>query len=213
MASITAAVGTAIGTAVDTAVDTLPRMAGPHLGQSLRLWRTLRRVKQSHAGELLGVSQATVSRWESGTLVPDGDEQAAIRQLMQAGLDSAADRELARLVNNSAGSVHLVCDLTHRLLALSAGRERDFGRPRADVLGTSLWPYASDEIRTAEATLADLGWFEPSPPALELTTRANRSSEVRIFASRFRWVRFQLSDGSFARLVDTIAYERPGPVA
>ncbi|MDZ5647188.1 helix-turn-helix transcriptional regulator [Nitrospirillum sp. BR 11828] len=190
-------------------IDTLPRIAGPHLGRSLRLWRTLRRMKQTHAGELLGVSQATVSRWESGALTPDAGEQAAIRQLMQAGLDSAADRELARLVNNSTGPVHLVCDLTHRLLAVSARRERDFGRPRAEVLGTSLWPYASDEIRAAEATLADWGWFEPAPPELVITTRANRSPEVRIHASRFRWVRFQLSDGSFARLVDTIAYDDP----
>ncbi|TWB62209.1 helix-turn-helix transcriptional regulator [Nitrospirillum viridazoti] len=178
-----------------------------HLGPSLRLWRTLRRMKQSHVGELLGVSQATVSRWESGAQAPDADEQTAIRLLMRAGLDSAADRELARLVNQSAGAVHLVCDLTHILLALSPARERDFGRARAELLGTSLWPYATEDIVAAEATLPDMGWFEAAPPALELTTRANRSAEVPIHASRFRWVRFQLSDGTFARLVDTIAYD------
>ncbi|MBB6249550.1 helix-turn-helix domain-containing protein [Nitrospirillum iridis] len=179
----------------------------PHLGPSLRMWRTLRRMKQMHVAELLGVSQATVSRWESGALAPDADEQTAVRRLMRAGLDSAADRELARLVSQSSGAVHLVCDLTHTLLALSPARERDFGRPRADLIGTSLWPYASEDIVAAEARLPDLGWFEPAAPALELTTRANHSTDLPIRPSRFRWVRFQLSDGTFARLVDTIAFE------
>src|SRR5207344_2186269 len=88
------------------------------LGRSLYRWRALRRIKQQHAAELLGVSQATISRWENGQLPPDEHEQLRLRTLMQARLDSAADRELARLVNHSSAAVHLVCDLTHRLLAL-----------------------------------------------------------------------------------------------
>ncbi|WP_371350758.1 helix-turn-helix domain-containing protein, partial [Salmonella sp. M265] len=37
------------------------------LGPALRRWRLLHRVKQTHAAELLGVAQSTISRWESGT--------------------------------------------------------------------------------------------------------------------------------------------------
>ena len=44
------------------------------LGAALRRWRVLRRIKQQHAGELLGVSQASVSRWENGRQLPDPDE-------------------------------------------------------------------------------------------------------------------------------------------
>lgn len=176
------------------------------LGQSLRRWRTLRRIKQAHAGTLLGVSQATLSRWENGALAPDEDEQARLRALMQARLDSAADHELARLVNLSSTPMHLVCDLTHRLLALSPAREQQCRLPRSALLGASLWRYASAEIVAAEQRLAGLDWFGPAPPAVELVTGSNHHTDVAIIPSRMRWVRFQLSDGSFARLVETLAF-------
>jgi transcriptional regulator with XRE-family HTH domain len=162
-------------------------------------------MKQHHAAELLGVSQTTISRWENGLQAPTPAEQSDIRRLMQARLDSAADRELARLVRQSTAEVHLICDLTHRLLDLSPARARMWSVPATDLLGTSLWRYASKEIVTAERNLPQAGWFEPAPPALELDTGANGSSVVRIRPSRLKWVRFQLSDGSFARLVQTVA--------
>lgn len=174
------------------------------LGAALRRWRTLRRIKQQHAGELLGVSQATISRWENGRQLPDPDEETALRELMHARLDSAAERELARLVEQSTRPVHLVCDLTHRLLALSPARERQCHVSRSQLLGRSLWRYASPEIVMAEARLAALDWFGPAPPALEFVTGPNHQAEVEIEPSRMRWVRFQLSDGSAARLVETL---------
>ena len=177
------------------------------LGRSLRIWRTLRRMKQAHAAELLGVSQTTISRWENGQQAPTPEEQSDIRRLMQARLDSAADRELARLVRMAGTDVHLICDLTHRLLALSPGRERCWTVSAAELVGTSLWRFASPEIVRAERHLPDAGWYEAAPPAVELDTGANDSDMVRIRPSRLRWVRFQLSDGSFARLVETVAWK------
>lgn len=180
------------------------------LGRSLQRWRTLRRIKQQHAADLLRVSQATISRWENGQLAPDPDEQWRLRELMQARLDSAADRELARLVSHSQAAVHLVCDHTHRLLALSPAREAQCGVPRSTLIGHSLWPYASPEIVAAEARLADWDWYSPAAPALEIRTGANHCTEISILPSLFRWVRFQLSDGSFARLVETLEHLEKG---
>jgi transcriptional regulator with XRE-family HTH domain len=180
------------------------------LGRSLRTWRTLRRIKQLHAAQLLGVSQATVSRWENGQTPPSLDEAERLRCLMAARLDSDADRVLARLVQQSAAPVHLICDLTHRLLAASRAREAQFKVPTSSLMGTSLWRYASEDIVRAEAQLADHGWFGPTPPAIEFHTGARESDELAIFACDMRWVRFQLSDGSFVRLVESISkQERP----
>jgi transcriptional regulator with XRE-family HTH domain len=67
----------------------LPNAAS--LGPSFRAWRTLRRVKQSCAADMLGVSQATISRWESGTQPPSARQAARLRAIMAAIPESAAD--------------------------------------------------------------------------------------------------------------------------
>ena len=185
------------------------------LGRSLRTWRTLRRIKQDHAAQLLGVSQATVSRWENGQAPPAPDEAMRLRSLLAARLDSAGDRVLARLVQQSAAPVHLVCDLTHRLLAASAAREAQFKVPTSQLLGSSLWRCASEDIVAAESRLAELGWFGPQPPAIEFHTGARESADLSILACHMRWVRLQLSDGSFVRLVESLdlppAHAAPPP--
>jgi transcriptional regulator with XRE-family HTH domain len=180
------------------------------LGRSLRTWRTLHRIKQSHAAQLLGVSQATISRWENGQVPPTPDESARLRELMAARLTSAADRVLAQLVTRSSTAVHLVCDFTHRLLAVSPQRERQFHVPTDALMGTSLWRFATEDIVLAESQLAARGWFGPTPPAIEFQTRARHGGDLSIPASGIRWVRFQLSDGSFARLVETIDLSAAG---
>ncbi len=177
---------------------------GRSLGRSLRVWRILKGIKQSHAAELLGVSQGTISRWESGALAPDADEQASMRDLLGARLDGAADRALARLIEQSPARVHLVCDITHNLLAASPRRTASWGLGFSELRGRSLWRYATPEIVAAENRLAENGWFERGPPVVRITTGANRSNEVPIEPSTLTWTRFQLSDGSFARLAETL---------
>ena len=48
----------------------------PPLGPQLKRWRTLHRMKQSHAAELFGVAQSTISRWEAGIQQMSPDERA-----------------------------------------------------------------------------------------------------------------------------------------
>ncbi|MDT7838050.1 helix-turn-helix transcriptional regulator [Aquabacterium sp. OR-4] len=181
-----------------------------HLARSLRSWRALRRIKQEHAARLLGVSQPTLSRWENGRAAPDADEAQRLRQLLAARLDSAADHMLGRLVRQSREPVHLICDLTHRLLAASPLRQAQFHVPLGDLLGRALWRYASEDIVRAEGQLAERGWYEPAPPAISFDTGARHSDALSILPCHMRWVRLQLSDGSHVRLVESID-ERPLP--
>jgi transcriptional regulator with XRE-family HTH domain len=183
-------------------IDSAAREAGD-LGRSLRVWRALRRMKQDHAAELLGVSQATVSRWESGRQAPTPPELQALRTLMAARLDGAADRALSRLVRGTSREAHLICDLTHRLLAASPGRERRWKVSASELMGTSMWRFHTEAIAKAEATLPTLGWYGEAPPEVEVLTGANESREVPIRRGRCRWTRLRLSDGSYARLVET----------
>ena len=102
-------------------------------GRALRRWRRLRGVKQSHAAELFGVTQATLSRWERGHHRLPDSVACKLSRLLAAPLESAADAGLRRLVESSALRVHLICDLSHRLLAASPARFAEWtaARPRA----------------------------------------------------------------------------------
>jgi transcriptional regulator with XRE-family HTH domain len=170
--------------------------------RALKAWRTVRRLKQGHVAELLGVAQSTVSRWEAGRATPDSDEARGLVTLMATPLDGAAEHALGRLVRGAGTPVHLVCDLTHRLLAASPARTRDWRRPASDLLGRSLWRYASTEIVEAEAALEANGWFDDGPQAMTVVTGANDSDEVPIRPCRFLWSRLQLADGTFVRVVE-----------
>ncbi len=175
------------------------------LGPALRRWRRLHRIKQSHAAELFGVAQSTISRWEAGIQQMEPAERARIEQTLSAKLETAADRVLADLINESLRPVHLVCDLTHRLLACSPSRAREFGVPVQQLLGQSLWRFATDEIVCQERALDQIGWRDVvAPPSLTFGSGANHSSVVPIRSSLCRWTRITLSDGTAARLVETL---------
>jgi len=178
----------------------------PALGPALRRWRLLHRVKQAHAAELFGVAQSTISRWEMGRQAMEPTEQAKVEAIVGARLDAAADRVLAELICESPRAVHLICDLTHRLLACSSPRARQFGVPESNLVGRSLWRFATPELIAVEETLADRGWHDtPAPPPIECHTGDNGSRIVRIRHSWCRWTRVLLSDGAPARLVETLA--------
>jgi PAS domain-containing protein len=150
------------------------------------------------------VSQTTISRWESGLATPSVEEQQTLRQLMAARLDSAADFALARLVQRADVPMHLICDVSHRLLALSPARERGCRLPGSELLGRGLWRFATPQIVDQERRLDQLGWYEPAPPAIEFDTEAAPEQDMPIERSRMRWVRLQLSDGSYVRLTDNV---------
>ncbi|WP_375403019.1 helix-turn-helix domain-containing protein [uncultured Sphingomonas sp.] len=176
------------------------------LGPALRRWRALNRVKQSHAAERLGVAQSTISRWENGTQEMEPEQRARTEALVSARLTSAGDAALARLVHGQSRGAHLICDQSHRLLALSTVRRREFGCDADDLIGESLWRFITEDLAKVEDGLNGLGWFDlASPPEVVAETGANGSDVVPIRPGRCRLTRMLLSDGTAARLVETLS--------
>jgi transcriptional regulator with XRE-family HTH domain len=173
---------------------------------ALRRWRRLRGVKQSHAAELFDVSQATLSRWERGQHRIPNTAVRKLSRLLAAPLDSAGDAVLRRLVESSSLPVHLICDLSHRLLAASPVRLAEWTADAAELRGVSLWDFATDEIRAAEGRLGDLGWYDDGAAQVSFWTGPNDSPIVTIDSGVLVWERLQLSDGTLARLVTSIAH-------
>lgn len=172
--------------------------------RALRRWRRVRGVKQSHAAEMFGITQATLSRWERGQLPLSEQAVRKLSRLLCAPLDSAADAGLRQLVESSTLPVHLVCDLSHRLLAASPARYAEWRADAAELRGVSLWRYASEEIQRAESRLGDLGWYENGAARVSFWTGPNRDPVVTIQPGILIWDRLLLSDGTLARLATSL---------
>jgi len=175
------------------------------LRRALRRLRLLRGMKQSHLAELLGVTQTTVSRWERGILAMPPAQQIAAQRLLALPPHPAQDAALKRLVESSTLKLHLICDRTHRLLAVSPARRIEWQVDPAELSGRSMLVYASAEILAAEATLGERGWYDGRLSSLAIDTGANADPLVPIRPGRALWERIMLADGTAARLVTAIA--------
>ncbi len=174
------------------------------IGLALRRFRRLNMVKQSAVAEMLGVSQGCVSRWESEAQWPDAAQRERIIQLIAASVGNDHDAGLKRLVECSERPVHLICDATHQLLAASRSRAASWRTDISELIGRSLWPFASAEIAAAEGELFESGWFERPYQTLEVRTGSNGRADVPVPPSRVLWETLPLADGRVGRLTTTI---------
>ncbi|WP_319544681.1 helix-turn-helix transcriptional regulator [Ruegeria conchae] len=184
----------------DCAKNTAVSIGFPAFGKRLKRLRRVVGLKQSALADLIEVDQATISRWENGGQTPSADVQQVVFAAL--GPAKAQDSALKRLVVNSSECLHLVEEATHTCLAYSASRARDWKTSQRALLGVSLWQFATDEIRQAEAELQLDGWWDlhsPAPKAF-LTSEAVHD-QIRISAGRIVWERLYLSDGTPVRLV------------
>lgn len=173
----------------------------PCFGPRLRRQRRALGLKQLVVADGMGVDQATVSKWEAEHHTPDPDiQQAVFKFLAQNRTDDAA---LRRLVERSQDCIHLVEDVSHICLAYSKARAKDWMASPKALLGVSLWQFATDEIRMAEAQLAESDWWSSQTPAPRLfqTSEAIHEQGIRISAGGILWERLYLADGTPVRLV------------
>lgn len=171
----------------------------PGIGRRLRRLRLLRGWKQGVLAEAAGVTQATVSRWESGELEP-GPEAGERLMALLARPAPGADSALRRLVEASGLPMHLVADTDHRLLAVSPPRLREWGPDKDGLRGTCLWRFATAEIEAEEARLADRGWWDAAVPDPVRLVTGQGTRGLNIVAGPMLWERLYLADGTPVRL-------------
>ncbi|WP_209503764.1 MULTISPECIES: helix-turn-helix transcriptional regulator [unclassified Ruegeria] len=172
----------------------------PAFGRRLKRLRRSIGLKQAALAKVLEVDQTTVSRWENGVQLPTPDLQHSVFAALAPF--RADDNALRRLVVNSADCIHLVEEASHMCLAYSRRRARDWKTSQRALLGVSLWQFATDEIRQAEAELQDEGWWDlHAPNPKSFVTSEARHDRIRISAGQITWERLYLSDGTPVRLV------------
>lgn len=172
----------------------------PDFGRRLKRLRRALGMKQAVLAGMAGVDQTTVSRWEAGRILPTEPVQRQV--LRMVGSSGAGDAALRRLVEGSADCLHLVEDASHVCLAYSGGRAREWQVSQRQMLGQSLWRFATDEIREAEAGLDPAGWWDSAlPEPRRFMTSGAHHDEIRIHEGLIVWERMYLADGTPVRLV------------
>ncbi|MCC9624350.1 helix-turn-helix domain-containing protein [Thalassospira sp. MA62] len=172
----------------------------PRFAKCLRQWRRASDIKQSRLADILGVTQATVSRWERAQQAPAPMQRALIEQMMTRNRNIRLDQVVKRLVTQSRQRVHLIEDRSHRLLCASGPREDEWQRDSSELLGMSLWRFATAEIATAEKHLHDIGWHEDQTDHIGFANTQRNGPPMRIIDHFIVWERFFLSDGTAVRL-------------
>ncbi|WP_081095160.1 helix-turn-helix domain-containing protein [Erythrobacter donghaensis] len=171
---------------------------------ALKRFRRLSGTKQSFVASELGITQGTLSRWETGRHAPDNAQRARIIEFLRKYAPHQTDSLVESLVQNSKKRVLLVCDSTHRLLAASKSMSRPWQGGVNQYLNCSLWRYATDEIIEAEKRLRDIDWYDKINLVHEFWTEGNKSTDVPIPPAKIRWETLMLAHGFTGRLVQVI---------
>jgi len=169
-------------------------------GDKLRQWRRMAEIKQQRLADILGVTQATVSRWEKGVQQPAPLQYRLLHDMMTRNRNIRLDHAIKRLVTQSRQRVHLIEDRSHRLLCSSLPRQREWQRDDNELLGQSLWRFATREIAAAEKNLHQMGWHDDQADHVLFANSARDGEPMRIIDQYILWERFYLADGRAVRL-------------
>ena len=172
----------------------------PDFGRRLWRLRRMRGLKQAAVAQIADVCQATVSRWESGSIAPDVEAAERILGQLTRGTGLSSDSALRSLVESSRKALHLVTDFDHRLLAASPSREVEWRKPATQLAGQSLWRYATPEIEDAEKRLERCGWWRNSEAQRVSVQLQAGDTGLHIKPGLMVWERLYLADGTPVRL-------------
>lgn len=177
--------------------------------KEIRGYREREGLLQEALAEALGVSQATVSRWESGRQRPDIESQQILRPLLWGGLVNAASVMLHAV--RSAPSLSAVGDCEARLLAASPRFAATTGlSPMADArVPIDLRSHAPASWHVFNL-VREAGMFEGRIASVAFSGRVQTVEGPRV--SEELWYPLRLESGEIALRADVI-YNRPTSAA
>ena len=177
-------------------------------------------LKQAVFAEMVGVDQATVSRWEKGCHSPDSMMQRRILALIQR---TPTQQQLHRYLVRTALSAVVLLDINRTIIAASARYCEAHGLAHAEVIGRSASPIYNEEGNRFWQCAREYGLYRGALASATLVTLTNALSgrKPNIFTKEIwtlirqpdgetvlRGERRHLAEGDFARARD----ENGGPM-
>lgn len=100
------------------------------IGAKIRLRRKLLKLTQEDLAELVGVARQTVSAWERGSFVPDGENLIALARVLKISIDYLSQK------SSEGGTYQAQEDVIHE---------------KKEALGLGYWGTVVDRAREASA--------------------------------------------------------------
>ncbi len=137
----------------------------------LRRYRFTYNVKQAALAYDLGVTQAMVSRWESGVVQPGADMQSRIRALTGTPEDMASPLVGWRRHVASQPGIAAVIDRDGLIETASAGLAREAEMARDQIEGRMLASLFEGDLITLQVVLKERGFFDGALESVESADR------------------------------------------
>ena len=152
---------------------------------------------------MLGVDQATVSRWESGRQLPDLGMQRRLREMMRRA-EPNEEILLKHSINASIGYT-MLCDEDRIIRAASPSFCEIHGVSEAAIAGMSTMGAFTGELERMLWIAVEHGFFEGEVASVRVVSRFHSLSGTwRDAAGIVCWTPVPLADGQILRRVDRI---------
>jgi transcriptional regulator with XRE-family HTH domain len=171
-------------------------------GAELRRFRRLRAIKQTALADMLGVDQATVSRWESNLQEPDLGMQRRLRALIQG--TGTRDEALFRHWVETAVGDSVLLDASRTLVAASAAFLSRHGVDAPLPPSFSAVGMFSDELDRAWWYAVERGFFEGEVASVLVQGRMHLLSGDGTVNCRSLWAPLALDDGRVLCRMDIV---------
>ena len=138
--------------------------------EQIRRFRRDRMIKQMALAEMIGVDQATVSRWESGRVIPPLAWQRRLRDLIARR--AAGDALLRHWIETAVNSL-VLSDATHSIVAASSAYEKGHGLEPGTAAGRSTLPTYTSESLAIRLAAGEHGFLRGEVASVSIVARGN----------------------------------------